>query len=98
VSLGELSQQSGVAKNTIKRYIVSIESAFLNRTVQRVDRTAKRFRRANFFKAYLTNPSLRSALFAPVDAEDDSMGSLVETAVFAQWLHSRFTDLYGLAE
>lgn len=94
VSLGGLSQQSGVTKNTIKRYLEYLESAFLIRTVQRVDQTAKRFRRANFFKVYLTNPSLRSALFSPAEAEDEAMGSLVETAVFAQWFHSHFTDLY----
>ena len=88
ISLDELSKQSGVAKNTIKRYIGYLEAAFLVRVVHRVDRAGKRFERQNFFKIYLTNPSIRAALFAPVAEGDDSMGSLVETAVFAQWFHS----------
>lgn len=88
VSLEQLSSNSGVAKNTIKRYIEYLEAAFLVKVVHRVDRNAKKFKRANFFKVYLTNPSIRSALFSPVKAEDDAMGSLVETAIFSQWFHS----------
>ena len=83
VSLEELSKGSGVAKNTIKRYIEYLEAAFLIRTVHRVDRTAKRFKRANFFKVYLTNPSIRSALFSPITNEDPAMGEVSETAVFS---------------
>lgn len=95
VSLQELSQGSGVAKNTIKRYIEYLEAAFLIRMVHRVDRSAKRFKRANFFKVYLTNPSIRSALFAPVKADDEGMGALVETAIFSQWFHSGLPLYYG---
>jgi uncharacterized protein len=94
VSLESLSQSSGVAKNTIKRYIEYLEAAFLIRTVHRVDRNAKRFKRANFFKVYLTNPSIRSALFAPIKADDEAMGDLVETAVYSQWFHSDVTTLH----
>jgi predicted AAA+ superfamily ATPase len=88
VSLGELSQNSGVAKNTIKRYIEYLEAAFLIKTIHRVDRNGKRFHRANFFKVYLTNPSMRAALFSPVKAEDVAMPYLAETAIFSQWFHS----------
>jgi len=95
ISLEELSQGSGVGKNTIKRYIEYLEAAFLLRIVHRIDRNGKRFKRANFFKVYLTNPSIRSALFAPVKDDDDVMGSLVETAVFAQWFHSPFPIHYA---
>ncbi len=94
VTLEELSQGSGVAKNTIKRYIEYLSAAFLIRTVQRVDLTARRFKRANFFKVYLSNPSIRSALFAPVSAEDEAVGALAETAVFAQWFHSEVALLH----
>jgi hypothetical protein len=62
VSLDELSRNSGAAKNTIKRYLEYLEAAFLIKVVHRIDRSAKRFQRANFFKVYLTNPSIRSAL------------------------------------
>jgi uncharacterized protein len=88
VSLEELSKNSGVAKNTIKKYIEYLEAAFLIKVVHRIDRTAKRFRRANYFKVYLTNPSIRSALFAPIDENDEFAGALAETGIFSQWFHS----------
>lgn len=88
ISLEELSQNSGVAKNTIKRYIEYLEAAFLIKVVHRIDHTAKRFRRANFFKVYLTNPSMRAALFSPVTADDIAVGPLAETAIYSQWFHS----------
>lgn len=87
IALEELSQNSGVAKNTIKKYIEYLEAAFLVRTVHRVDRNARRFKRANFFKVYLTNPSIRTALFSPITQDDPAMGSMVETAIFSQWFH-----------
>ncbi len=93
VSLEGLSTGSGVAKNTIKRYIEYLEAAFLIRVIHRVDKNAKRFKRANFFKVYLTNPSIRAALFSPVDADDPALGALVETAIFSQWFHSE-TPMY----
>ena len=89
VSLEALSKKSGVAKNTLKRYIEYLEAAFLLKVVHRVDRNARRFQRATAFKVYLTNPSMRAALFAPVSADDPATGDLVETAVFAQWFHAR---------
>jgi uncharacterized protein len=94
VSLEELSKNSGVAKNTIKRYIEYLEAAFLIKVVHRVDRNARRFRRANFFKVYLANPSMRAALFSPMKSSDEAMGALAETAIFSQWFHSQFNSLY----
>ncbi|MDP2890369.1 MAG: ATP-binding protein [Bacteroidota bacterium] len=86
-SLEALSQSSGgVEKNTIKRYIQYLEAAFLIKIVHRIDHNSKKFSRANFFKIYLTNPSLRSALFTPLQATDKFMGPMVETAIYAQWL------------
>ena len=95
ISLGELSQNSSVAKNTIKRYIDYLEAAFLVKVIHRVDHTAKRFHRANFFKVYLTNPSMRAALFSPLQADDPALPALVETAVFSQWFHSINTLHYA---
>ena len=94
VSLEDLSQNSGVAKNTIKRYIEYLEAAFLIRVLHRVDQSGRRFRRANFFKVYLTNPSIYCALFAPVKSHDQAMSSLVETAVFSQWFHADISMFY----
>jgi predicted AAA+ superfamily ATPase len=88
ISLEELSINSGVAKNTIKRYIEYLEAAFLIKIVHRIDHSAKRFRRANFFKVYLTNPSMRAALFSPIGPNDEAVGALAETAIYSQWFHS----------
>lgn len=95
-SLDMLSQQSQVQKNTIKKYLEYLEAAFLIKIVRRVDQSGKRFQRDNFFKVYLTNPSLRSALFSPMSATDEMMGNMVETAIFAQWMHDEdFTPYYA---
>lgn len=87
MSLDTISKSSGVAKNTIKKYISYLEAAFLIKIVHRIDNNAKAFQRANFFKIYLTNPSLRCALFSPIKETDAFAGNLVETAIFSQWHH-----------
>ena len=94
VSLDKLSQRAGVAKNTVKRYLEYLEAAFLVKRVHRIDHDARKFQRATLFKVYLTNPSLRAALFSPISADDPDMGAMVETAVFSQWFHSAFSALH----
>jgi uncharacterized protein len=94
VSLENLCQSSGVAKNTIKRYLEYLEAAFLIRRVERIDQNAKRFKRAMCFKVYLTNPSMRAALFGQIDADSEAMGSMTETAIFSQWQHNQVIELY----
>lgn len=83
-----LSRSSGVAKNTIKRYLEYLEAAFLIRRVNRIDNNARHFKRATTFKVYLTNSSMRSALFGHIDENSTAVGHLVETAIYSQWLHS----------
>lgn len=96
LSLDNLSKASGVEKHQIKKYLDYLEAAFLIKTVHRVDDTSKKFLRATRFKVYLTNPSLRSALFAPLQPNDDMLGNLVETAIFSQLMHNdSFTPLYA---
>ena len=94
VSLEGLSQSSGVAKNTIKRYLEYLEAAFLIKRVERIDQNAKRFKRAMCFKVYLTNPSMRAALFGQLDSDSEAMGALTETAIFSQWQHNQQIELY----
>jgi len=94
VGLEALSQSSGVAKNTIRRYLEYLDAAFLVRRVDRIDENARRFKRAVCFKVYLTNPSMRAALFGPVDADSDAMGALTETAIFSQWQHRVSIELH----
>ncbi|WP_052700638.1 ATP-binding protein [Methylocucumis oryzae] len=92
ISLDSLSKSSGVSKNTIKKYLEYLEAAFLIKIVNRVDFSSKTFKRATTFKVYLTNPSMRAALFGPVDDEHQAMGALTETAIFSQWSHSDTID------
>ncbi len=94
VSLEGLSKSSGVAKNTIKRYLEYLEAAFLIRRVERIDQNAKRFKRAVCFKVYLTNPSMRAALFGQLKTDSGEMGAMTETAIFSQWQHSKMIELY----
>ncbi|MBL7846149.1 MAG: ATP-binding protein [Cyclobacteriaceae bacterium] len=93
MSLEGISRSSDVSKNTIKKYLSYLEAAFLIKIVNRIDHSAKKFKRANFFKVFLTNPSLRGALFAPIADGDDFMGNMVETAIFSQWWHDEAAPL-----
>lgn len=92
ITLESLSQSAGVAKNTLKRYLEYLEAAFLIKRVSRIDHTARHFKRATSFKVYLTNPSMRAALFGNLSADSEHVGALTETAIFSQWLHSNHID------
>ncbi len=88
LSLEALSQKSGVSKITLKRYLEYLEAAFLIRVLPRVDDHGQRFKRVTAFKVYLTNPAMRAALFGPIDADDEAMGAMVETAIISQLAHA----------
>lgn len=94
LSLQDLSANSGVAKNTLKRYIEYLQAAFLIKIVYRIDESARRFRRARTFKVYLTNPSMRAALFSPAGPNSPELGALAETAVFSQYFHEENAQLH----
>ena len=70
-----------------------LEAAFLIKVIHKIDDTAKQFKRITGFKVYLTNTSLRSALFSPVAPVDEEAGNMVETTIFSQWLHREQLDL-----
>src|SRR5690606_21803868 len=78
ITLEALAQSSGVAKNTLKRYLEYLEAAFLIKRVYRIDQNARRFERITSFKAYLTNPSMRAALFGYLGPDSEAMGNLAE--------------------
>lgn len=87
VSFEQLSQRSGVSKQTIQRYIEYLEAAFLIKRVFRVDQTGKRYQRERNFKVFLTNPAMYTGLFGVVPETGTEFGHLVETALFAQRFH-----------
>ena len=87
VSFEQLSQRSGVGKQTIQRYIEYLEAAFLIKRVFRVDQDGKRYKRERQFKIYLTNSAMYTGLFGARQSDEAEFGHLVETALFAQRFH-----------
>lgn len=92
-SYESISKESGIQKDTLKKYLEYLESAFLIKVLNKVGINAKRLKRVTSFKVYLTNPSLRTALFSPISETDTEMGNMVETAVLSQWMHRENLDL-----
>ncbi len=88
-----MSKESSIQKDTLKKYLEYLEAAFLIKVLNKVDVNARRLKRITSFKVYLTNPSLRTALFSPVGETDSEMENMVETAVLSQWMHRERLDL-----
>ena len=94
INPSDLARKSNVETPTIRKYLQYLEAAFLVKTITRVDRNAKRFKRQSKIKVFLTNPSMRAALFDPVAVGHPKYGHLVETALFAQWFHGRMDHFH----
>lgn len=92
-SYESMAQESGIKKDTLKKYLEYLEAAFLIKVLNKVGINAKRLKRVTKFKVYLTNSSLRTALFSPVSDTDPEMGNMVETAILSQWMHREQLDL-----
>mgnify|MGYP002112494343 CR=1 FL=1 len=92
-SYEKLSKESGIQKDTLKKYVNYLEAAFLIKVVKRTDETAKSYQRETQFKIYLTNPSLRCALFEPLTEQSPEIGDMVETAVYSQWFPRQNAEL-----
>lgn len=90
----DLSKESGIKKETLRRYIEYLESAFLVKVLHKVDENARRFQRVTTFKIYVTNPSVFAAIFAPLQSSDLTFTHLVETAVFCQLSHGSDDNLF----
>jgi predicted AAA+ superfamily ATPase len=88
-----MSKESGIQKDTLKKYLEYLEAAFLIKVLNKVDINAKKLKRVTSFKVYLTNPSLRTALFSPISESDQEMGNMVETAILSQWMHRENLNL-----
>lgn len=88
-----MSKENGIQKDTLKKYLDYLETAFLIKVLNKLDINAKRLKRVTSFKVYLTNPSLRTALFSPISESDQKMGNMVETAILSQWMHRENLNL-----
>ena len=93
--LDALASDTRMKKDTLKKYMEYLESAFLIKRINRIDQSCKSFKRANYFKVYLVNPCMYSVMFNPITSVNDNIGNLVETAVFAQWYHSQYPLYYA---
>ena len=89
-----ISKESEIKKEVLKKYLMYLEAAFLINIIYKVDANARKMQRITSFKIYLTNPSLRCALFSPLTETDPAIGGMVETAIFAQWLHTRTSIIF----
>lgn len=92
-SYEKLAKDSGIKKETLKKYLSYLEAAFLVKVIRRTDDTAKKYQRETQFKIYLTNASLRCALFVPIRENDNEIGNMVETAIYAQWIPRQNVEL-----
>lgn len=92
-SFERLAKDSGIQKEIIRKYLEYLEAAFLIKVIHKIDDNAKKFKRITNFKVYLTNPSLRTALFSPIQEADQETGNMIETAIFSQWMHRENLDL-----
>lgn len=92
ISYDTIAKSSGISKNTLRKYLEYLEAAFLIKRVYRIDQNAQRLKRITTFKVYLTNPSMRAALFGNIEIGSEFIGELTETAIYSQWLHSEIID------
>lgn len=93
-SYDTLSSEAGIKKEIIKKYLLYLEAAFLIKVVNRIDQNARKMQRVTSMKIYLTNPTLRCALFTPVTEADDACGEMIETAIYDQWILGDKTNFY----
>ena len=56
--------------------------------MHRIDDTARRFQRATFYKIFLTNPSLRSALVTSIDKEGIVKHDNIELIFFSSAMYA----------
>ncbi|MFN0024244.1 MAG: ATP-binding protein [Parvularculaceae bacterium] len=93
LSLNTVASKMEISKPTVSRYIEYLESAFLIMKLGRIDASAKSLKRETSFKPYLTNTSMRAAIFSPVEeSNSDLIGHLAESAILSQWSHSPVRD------
>ncbi len=97
LSLDGISKASGVSKPTISKYLTYLRAAFLIGMMPRIDQNARRFERVRTFKVYLTNPSMRAAMFSNITFESEHLGALIETAIYAQLVHAPYPEEFYFA-
>ncbi|MCC9620932.1 AAA family ATPase [Thalassospira sp. MA62] len=87
-SIETLARELDLAKNTLRRYLEYLESAWLVRRLERVDQDAEPFQRAVAFKVHLIHPGLRTGLIGGRANDSATITRLAETAIQTQFLTS----------
>ncbi len=88
LSVEGIAERTGLAKNTVRRYLDHLEAAHLIVRLPRLHPEGARFQRMRTFRLHLTAPCLHAALFGPVAADDPAFAALAAGAVVGQWLAS----------
>jgi len=83
----ELAQLSGYTKETVIKYLDYLEHIFLIKRIYRFNDRNTDERNNLYFRVYITNVSMRTALFTPLSVDDIRTEYMVETAILAQWQH-----------
>ncbi len=78
-----LTKRTGLAKNTISKYLTFLEDAQLVRRLHRISRWGGRLKRARTFRAFLTLPSLPHVLRGAPD-DEETVARAVTGALLAQ--------------
>ncbi len=83
----ELSALTGFTQQTVVKYLNYLEHIFLIKRIYRFADRHKDERDSLYFRVYISNPSLRTALFTPLSDDNIRTEYMVETAILAQWQH-----------
>ncbi|MEM6630930.1 MAG: ATP-binding protein [Bacteroidota bacterium] len=94
-SMANMERDLQISKHLLENYLEYLQAAFLIRKLSRVDINARRLKKEQQFKLFLTNVSFRSAMFTPIEATSEMFGGLVETAIFDQYLHRSYDIRYA---
>lgn len=94
-STANMERDLQISRHLLDNYIEYLQAAFLIKKLSRVDINAKRLKKEQQFKLFLTNVSFRSAMFTPIEPTSDMFGALVETAIFDQYLHRSYDIRYA---
>lgn len=94
-SMANMERDLQITKHLLENYIEYLQAAFLIKKLSRVDANARRLKKEQQFKLFLTNVSFRSAMFTPIESTAEMFGGLVETAIFDQYLHRSYDVRYA---
>ncbi|RLD81880.1 MAG: hypothetical protein DRJ10_05630 [Bacteroidetes bacterium] len=83
----ELVHSTGFSKDAVIKYLNYLEHIFLIKRIYRFNDRHTNDRDDLYFRVYITNVSMRTALFTPLTIDDIRTEYMVETAILAQWQH-----------